>query len=695
MALPSSSLISVNREPRSYAVRAALAFLLSLLLLVALSPVYRDLLAGRRDEYRGTSFTNLVGHMEYDRRVLHHFSWGAWLWNPDKALGIPRLDEIQYQPLYPIRLALLAVLPTLTAWHWLDVLHVLLKLAGLSLLGAELGWPLWLVIVAASGATFAEGSLNHFGHVSDLFAAAWLPLQFWLTLKVIGHAGWTRWDSWWVACAALRILGSNPNRPLYHEILILAVVVAFGWGRLGREISKLAARYAVTLLLIAPLLLPALFHFADSARTHFLEFQDWPFRRAYNWQNYWLRLSDLRDVLRPYGIWTALALALALARGWVGPLTSALGGYFLFALLHNIRYAPFWFLMAVLPGVRIPQKAFEPVTWLAILALAEVGFRSLGRPHPRLSRWLMITLLLGALASAIWETAEDPRTGYIDAPWTRELPRRLAAIVRSEPRAQVLLATAPERKGEDSQPLLNSNHNFFLGFPSARYYGSVPTYPFMRATYRVPGLLFIERDPTPIWEWEPLVDLYAEFGIRWVIWDGEGTPVHPRLRYVGEESGFRLYEIRDPRPLIYALPGFRTVERPSEPSEVVSLIYTLPSLGPFCYGCPPGRNTDASAGARLRWDWRPGAVSVDVESPRGAYVVLGETFSGGWRATVDGAPGRIYQANEVFQSVWVPPGRHEVTWRFREPRFFIGLALAGIGLVLCLVLPRIWRRDGA
>ena len=53
----------------------------------------------------------------------------------------------------------------------------------------------------------------------------------------------------------------------------------------------------------------------------------------------------------------------------------------------------------------------------------------------------------------------------------------------------------------------------------------------------------MQRVATPIAEWDAVVDVYAELGVAWVVWDGAAEPVHPRLRFVGEEHGFRLYRI--------------------------------------------------------------------------------------------------------------------------------------------------------
>jgi hypothetical protein len=439
-------------------------------------------------------------------------------------------------------------------------------------------------------------------------------------------------------------------------------------------------------LLAAPLLVPAFMHFAESARAQFRAFEDWPFRRAYNWQNYWLRLSDLTGTLLvPWGLWVSTALGVALVRP-AGPLTRALGAYLVFALLHTIRYAPFWFLLAVLPGVRIPQKSFEPLTWLTIVALGEAAAVLWAAPS-RVRRGLAVALVGGAVAAAAWDTPLDPAGAYVWPRYTRPLPVGLAAHIRSEPRAPVLLATGPDRAGEAAQPILNSNHHFFLGLPSARFFGDVPTLAFMRATYRVPGLLLIQRLPTPTGEWEPVVDVYAELGIRWVLWDGADEPVHPRLRLVGEEAGFRLYEILEARPIVYALPELRRVARPVTPAGVTDLVYSLPVAGPFCYDCPADRGTGA---ARLDWQWAPGLVRVSVAASGGSWVILGETTSRGWRVTVDGRPAPRYQVNEMFQAVWVPAGRHEVVWRFAEPAFLVGIVLAAAGVAALVALPRLW-----
>ena len=114
---------------------------------------------------------------------------------------------------------------------------------------------------------------------------------------------------------------------------------------------------------------------------------------------------------------------------------------------------------------------------------------------------------------------------------------------------------------------------------------------------------------------------------------------------------------------------------------------SLPALGPFCYDCPEGATASRLDDVTLTTTWRPGNVTVDVESPNGTLVVLGETRSRGWHATVDGREVQIHPVNEVFQAVAVPGGRHRIEWRFASPGFFLGVLLTGLGVAGLVAVP--------
>ena len=647
-------------------------------LLCALSPVYRDLVTDARGRYRGTSVADFLGPMEYDRRVLRDFSWGAWFWNPDKAFGIPRVQDLGSRPMYPVNWALLAALPTEQAWRWYFLLHTALKLVGLVLLCSALGWPFWIVVVGSTAAMLAEGSLVHLGDITYLSSAAWLPLLLWLTLKAAGRARLSAWDAAWSLGAALWALSFHPQYGAYYGVLILVFTLWVERAALRSRLPALALRHAAAGLLIAPYLLPAAAHYLESGRRHIMEFDDWHLRRAYTWWKYRMGWSEFWQAsFFPWGAWVAIGLGALVGRIRGSLLWPVFAVYFVFGLFHAVPWlaVPMWATgIAVFP-FRIPERVFEPFMWLGVLLLADLAAREIRPARQR----ILAGLLIVALGACAWQTSRDPRTAYVNPRWERALPTGLAARIRAEPRAAAVFVTGPDRAGDDRAPLLNSHHNLLLGVPAAHFLGEVPNYYFARATYRVPGLLFMQRVATPLSDWDDVVDVYAELGVRWVFWDGAGEPVHPRLRLVGEEHGFRLYEIAEARPHIYPLDRVRRVSRPPAPSDVEALIFSLPALGSFCYGCPEGALSPVDE-VKLATRWQPGDVALDVDSPRGTFIVLGETRSRGWRATIDGAAATIRPVDELFQGVSVPPGHHAVRWRFSSPGFFPGLALAGAGL---------------
>ena len=55
-----------------------------------------------------------------------------------------------------------------------------------------------------------------------------------------------------------------------------------------------------------------------------------------------------------------------------------------------------------------------------------------------------------------------------------------------------------------------------------------------------------------------------------------------------------------------------------------------------------------------------------VESPSGGFLRVAARFHEGWSARVDGEPARVHRADGIFRGVVVPPGRHVVTFRYRN-----------------------------
>ena len=91
------------------------------------------------------------------------------------------------------------------------------------------------------------------------------------------------------------------------------------------------------------------------------------------------------------------------------------------------------------------------------------------------------------------------------------------------------------------------------------------------------------------------------------------------------------------------------------------------------------------------------AVEVEVAQLPGPRLLLCvDAFYPGWRAYVDGAPTRIYRANNAFKAVVVPQGTHRVRFEFRSWRVVAGLSLSALAwaAILCggLLALRHWRK---
>jgi uncharacterized membrane protein YfhO len=76
-----------------------------------------------------------------------------------------------------------------------------------------------------------------------------------------------------------------------------------------------------------------------------------------------------------------------------------------------------------------------------------------------------------------------------------------------------------------------------------------------------------------------------------------------------------------------------------------------------------------------------GEVDLRVAGPAPAVVVVLQTGTPGWVASVDGRAATLRPAGLLFQSVAVPAGSHQVALRYRPRSVDIGLALSALGIV--------------
>jgi hypothetical protein len=76
-------------------------------------------------------------------------------------------------------------------------------------------------------------------------------------------------------------------------------------------------------------------------------------------------------------------------------------------------------------------------------------------------------------------------------------------------------------------------------------------------------------------------------------------------------------------------------------------------------------------------------LDFGVQSDAAAVVVVAQTYYSAWHAYVDGKSAPLWRANYAFQSVEVPPGKHQVSLIYEDRPFYWGALISLIALLSC------------
>jgi membrane protein YfhO len=155
------------------------------------------------------------------------------------------------------------------------------------------------------------------------------------------------------------------------------------------------------------------------------------------------------------------------------------------------------------------------------------------------------------------------------------------------------------------------------------------------------------------------------------------------------EAPARVFAVPRALPRAFAVTGVRTSAGPPafatvmDPDFDPSREVLLPPDA--ARPAPPG-----AAGAVHVESRHADRVTLVADLTRAGHVVLVDTHDPGWKATVDGRPAPVHQANLAFRAVAVPEGRHRIEFRYRPASVSWGaaLSLAGLGMVAALGIRR-------
>jgi hypothetical protein len=208
--------------------------------------------------------------------------------------------------------------------------------------------------------------------------------------------------------------------------------------------------------------------------------------------------------------------------------------------------------------------------------------------------------------------------------------------------------------------------------------------------YEVPRRKPLPTEPDP-----RFAALLSRAGVRVVTADHAASAAEVGWEAVGDAGGLHVW--RNPAALPRAYVASRWVPV-ADADAAIALLHGDP---PADSRVPAIETAEAPAGAAaaeiapavVREPW-PERVEVDVEGT-GGWLVLTDTASVGWTATVDGAPTAITLANAWQRAVRVEPGEHRVVFEYRTPGLRGGAAITALCAASLAVWAALSRLRGA
>lgn len=186
--------------------------------------------------------------------------------------------------------------------------------------------------------------------------------------------------------------------------------------------------------------------------------------------------------------------------------------------------------------------------------------------------------------------------------------------------------------------------------------------------------------------------------VRFVGVAGDRTLDGAGLSRAYRDGSVTIYRFRDTLPRASL---FRHVVIARSESDALRVL-TAPSFDPHrdvaiedpdaAVATLGGATPEAVRAATIR-TYGSRAVDIRTTVARTSVLVLNDTYFPGWTADIDGRPTRIYRADDLFRGILVPPGTHDVAFRYEPQSFRIGMHVTEWSLaIVCLLLLAIaWR----
>jgi len=666
-----------------------------LFLVVILALLFADVL------FLGTNFYIRDVALQYYpiRKDLHdlvasgHFPY----WNPRISAGQPLAANPGYETFYPFQWSIF--LPNFDfGFRFAIVLHFYLAAIGMYLLLRSLGTR---VLAGLFGAlTFAIGGmfLSLANLLPFLFSAAWLP---WIGFF------WRRSNLALTALAlGMLLLAADQSMILQAG----ALLIAYGF----RRKRELAFVLVGAFLVGAVQLIPALDLQFDSARSLPLP--------AGSWTLAWYRPLEL--LFPNLGSWYSKDLTLIWSRRFHPEFATPLVFNFYPGLLAGVliiagmicrirgwKFVAGWSIASYLVAIgaltpilgalsiRSPEKFFVSAVFL-MSVFAAIVFDELDGKVVRTAMIVAgsisaIAIFVYAIANAwmfraIWRVSNDLFIAASRRGWLLSAAMSLALFGILFVRRRIVLLSIFVLFD------LGSRVNGLAPRIERGYYDPPPAAQVLVTDPR-PIRIYNDADRTRRTARLPIVPLQARL---WAIRNG----MIPRMEEIWGFGGV-FEEDLDLTTLLPTREMTRTFrERIARDPDRARLmlaeaavthvgVLQIPDIprDPHDYNYvrfvtfPGNDRFTMTRGRILRATEMPNAIDLDVEANGKSLLTIAITRHKYWKGSMDGIPSLPQPANIAFQSFVVPPGRHHVALRYRNPVMMIFGVISMITLLALLV----------
>jgi hypothetical protein len=197
----------------------------------------------------------------------------------------------------------------------------------------------------------------------------------------------------------------------------------------------------------------------------------------------------------------------------------------------------------------------------------------------------------------------------------------------------------------------------------------------------------------------PLIDL---INTRFYLTPRRVKLKNPQLKLV-YKGGMNIYENQKAFPRAFFVPGFQIAGSKEEAYKMMGqfshedftktvILESTPPEFPNEIDLGLGEIVASDSGSCEISFYSMNRIELEVVAPSAGFLVVGDNYSPGWRATVDREPAKVLRANYIMRAVPLSAGRHKVILEYRPWLLIAGLVMTWIGwsAFLVAVVVAIW-----